>query len=298
MAWGEFRGIANYLQEKSGIVARLKKWRAFAALTGFDVNKLEPFVSSLRVSDGPHIRTLSNPKLPIDLATLSGARLIGYYGDSNNRNGAFTNKDYTLHMDFRDVVKEVLGDITITETVSARGGFGEGKYIRTNVGYLVPSALSAAGFDNTRDQKLANNPFPSWLFDCPPQIRSECLSALWDAEGCVRSQDVKVSQTVPVTLYPEEYIPEWPDNKPFKHLGLDNQSLVLANPPLLLVSAAVMLCSFGIVSRLSPQKAYVCDGISTAYWWLRVQRVQSIRAFHSSIVLRSPRKQAKLNSLV
>jgi hypothetical protein len=296
-AWYNYRGIANYLTGASGKVARLKKWKDFAKLTGFDVNMLEPFVSSLRTSDGPYIRTLRNPKLPLNLATPAGARLIGYYGDSNNRNGAFTNKDSALHEDFRKTVTKVFGDLTMSETVSNRGGFKDGRYIRSNVGKIVPAALTVAGFDNTRDQKQANNPLPSWIFDCNHLIRSECLSALWDAEGSVNYRDLKIGQAIPVVLYPEETIPVWPSNKAFRRISLDDQSCVLEHPPLLLISAALLLYSLGIVSRIMPTKLSSSQGEITAYWQLRVQRDQSIKAFHSQIRLRSEHKQKALDSM-
>jgi len=267
-------------------------------LTGFDVNSLEPYVSSLRTSDGLHIRMLRDPKLPFDLATPEGARLIGYYGDSNNRNGAFTNKDPALHADFRTVVRQVFGDLTLSETVASRGGFAEGRYIRTNVGKIAPAALTIAGFNNTCDQKQANNPLPAWIFKCEHLVKTECLSALWDAEGSVNFRDLKLGQAVPVSLYPGDNIPTWPSNKPFRQVSLDNQTRVLESPPLLLVSAALLLYSLGIVSRLMPTKLSSAQGAITAYWQLRVQRDESIKAFHSQIRLRSEHKEKALDNLV
>jgi hypothetical protein len=297
-AWYNYRAIVDYVRGASGRIARLKKWKEFAKQTGFDANSLEPFVSSLRVSDGLYIRTLRDPKLPLNLATPAGARLIGYHGDSNNRNGAFTNKDSVLHEDFRKTVRQVFGDLTMSETVSKRGGFKDGKYIRSNVGIIVPAALTVAGFDNTRDQKQANNPLPQWLFECSRLVRSECLSALWDAEGSVNFRDLKIGQAIPAALYAGETIPVWPSNKPFRRITLDNQSLVLEHPPLLLVSAALLLYSLGIVSRLMPTKLSSSQGETTAYLQLRVQRDESIKAFHAQISLRSEHKQKALDSLV
>lgn len=91
------------------------------------------------------------PKTAVNLATPAGARLIGYYFDSNSRNSAFSNKDPALHEDFRNTVREVFGNLSISETIMERGGFGKGHYIRTNVGYTVRTAMSIAGFDCTRD---------------------------------------------------------------------------------------------------------------------------------------------------
>jgi hypothetical protein len=136
------------------------------------------------------------------------------------------------------------------------------------------------------------------MFSCDPPIKSECLSALWDAEGSVNARDLKVKQAVPVTLFEDDVTPSWPKRKPFKQLTLDNQALLMESPPLLIVSAALLLYSMGIVSRLAPQDTTINHGESTAYWVLRIQRDESVRAFQTQIRLRSAMKQSQLNSLV
>ncbi len=296
-AWKHCRSVANYLKGRPG-TPRLKQWMRFGGLTGFDLDSLEPHVESIRLSDGPHIRMLGNPRLPLNLATPAGARLIGYYFDSNSRNGAFSNKDPALHKDFRNAVRKVFGNLSISETIMKRGGFGKGYYIRTNVGYAVRTAMSVAGFDCARDQTQANNPLPSWMFNQPSPVKSECLSAAWDAEGAVQYHDVKLRQAAPTTLSRVDGIPHWPGSKAFKQLTSENQTCVLESPPLLLVSAALLLRSMGIVSRLEPTGTTLSSDGYIAYWLLRVQRNERIQAFHSQITLHSPHKQRNLESYV
>ena len=291
-----FRRIANYLSGRAADVSRLKTWKDFGDLIGFEVNQLEPFVRSIRLSDGAHIRTLSRPKLPFNLATPSGGRLIGYFGDLNSRNGAFSNKVRLLHKDFRMTIREVFGNLSMTETALEHGGFGEGHYLRTNVGYLIPAALTIAGYDCGTDQKLSNNPIPSWLFECDNVVKAECLSSLWDTEGSVNFRDLKVRQAVSVQLHPYDAIPVWPSTKAFRQLAPGNQAAVLERPPLLLVSAALLLFSLGIESRLVPTGTAMSSGVATAYWHLRVHRDRSIRTFRTLVSLRSPEKKTRLRS--
>jgi hypothetical protein len=295
-AWKHFRSVVNYLKDEP-VLPRIKQWKDFGRLTGFDMNSLEPHVDSIRLSDGPHIRMLNNPKLPVNLATPAGARLIGYYFDSNSRNGAFTNKDSALHEDFRKTVREVFGDLTISETLLKRGGFCEGAYIRTNVGCAVRSALSVAGFDCTRDQTQANNPLPSWMFNQSSLVKSECLSAVWDTEGSVNYHDVKMRQAAPFIPCGNEILPTWPKTIAFRRTCFHNQSHVFHSPPLVVVSAALLLYSMGVVSRLVPTGLTLSHGDPTAYWQLRVEREASIQEFHSRIKLRSAEKQSKLDAL-
>lgn len=297
-AWNRFSSVARYLHGRTYPIARLKKWKDFGNMTGFDVDTLEPHVDSIRISDGRHVRTLTNAKLPVNLATPSGGRLVGYFGDLNCSNGSFTNKDPALHEDFCRTIREVFGDLTTTETIIEGGGFGSGHYIRTNVGFLVTAVLSVGGYDCSRDQKTADNPLPSWIFTCDTKTKSEYLSSLWDTEGSVNSQDLKVRQAVPVDLHPDDKIPAWPGTKDFKELTLDNQFLMMEKPPLLIISAALLLFSLGIVSRLVPTGATFSGGRTTAYWQLRIHSHESIQTLHGLIRLRSLEKQTLLNSLV
>ena len=294
-AWYNYRGIIDFIGGSTTRIARLWTWNEFAKLTGFDVNRLEPYVKSLQVSDGRYIRTLTEPKLPINLATESGGRLIGYRGDSHYRNAAFTNRIPELHQDYKQVIRDVLGNLSFTETAIV-GGFTRKTYLRTNVGYLVSSVLGKAGFENKRAQKQSNDPLPIWMFSCDPLTRGGSLGALWDAEGSVHPHDLKVGQAAICTQDSSEQFPVWPANKAFRGLTCEAQEAVLQSPPMLLVSAALLLMSFNIVSRLMPTKVARVDDVPTGYWHLRVERDESIANFAKHIHLRS-HKQDNLDSL-
>jgi hypothetical protein len=292
----QLRGIRDSANGRLARFARLDTWKLFGRLTGFGINDLEPFVTMLRISGGRYMRTVDHPKLPFNLATISGARLIGCQYDANSRNAAFTNKDHLLHADYENCVRDVVGDITITKTVSTRGGFGEGAYFRTNVGRLITSITRVAGFDNSVDQKLANNPLPLWLYTCNAPLIAACISALWDAEGSVNFHDVKTSQAVPFTPSRRDEIPRWPLNIAFGRMSRTGQENVLETPPLLLASAALLLRGMGVISRLWPSKASLTSTGPTAYWQLRIGDKRSIQTFRSQVHLVSAWKNDHLAS--
>lgn len=294
----QFRGIRDLASGRLARFARLDTWKFFGSLTGFRIDDLEPFVTALRISGGRHMRTVEFPKLPFNLATISGARLIGYQGDANSQNAAFTNKDELLHSDYAKCVRDVVGGITITKTVSTRGGFGEGSYLRTNVGRLITSITRVAGLDNSLDQKLANNPLPLWLHACNAILIAACISALWDAEGSVNFHDVKTSQAVLFAAPNLNDIPRWPSNIPFGRMSHSGQEKLLETPPRLLVSTALLLRRIGVISRLCPSKASMTSTGPTAYWQLRIGDVKSIEAFRSQVRLLSAWKTEQLASSI
>ncbi|HEV2137559.1 MAG TPA: LAGLIDADG family homing endonuclease [Nitrososphaerales archaeon] len=239
---------------------------------------------------------VENPKLPFNLATVSGARLIGYQGDANSRNAALTNKDPLLHEDYAKCVRDVVGDLTISTTTSNRGGFCEGTYFRTNVGRLITTVTKVAGIDNSVDQKLANNPLPFWLHVCDPLLIGACISALWDAEGSVNYRDLKLAQAVPLDAREEWMLPKWPANIPFRQLQNELQGKMVMNPPLLLVSASLLLGRLGVISRILPVKASTTSTGPTAYWQLRIHHDESIRRFRRQINLLSMHKAKALQA--
>ena len=296
-AWRHFRSVVNYLKGGPG-TPRLTQWKRFGDVTGFDLDCLESHIDCIKISDGPHVRLLHSPKLPVNLASPAGAHLIGYYFDSNRTNGSFSNKDPILHEDFRKTVRDVFGDLMISETVMESGGFRKGCYLRSNAGYVVRTAMEVSGFDCSRNQTVANNPLPSWLFNCSTPSKSETLSSLWDTEGSVNPHDLKVRQAAPFNPCGNSALPDWPKTIAFRQSSVGDQSHILQSPPLVIVSAALMLFSMGIVSRLEPTGMTSSHGDPTAYWQLRVQREASVRAFQAQIRLRSVLKQSKLDALV
>jgi hypothetical protein len=295
--WQMFRGIASFIAGRASTCSRLRTWKEFSRLSGLSIDALEPFVNRLRTSGGRHTRWVESPRLPFNLATISGARLLGYQGDVNSSNSALTSKDISLHEDFEALVREVVGEMKVTRSV-VRGGLGRGLYLRTNAGKLVARIALVAGFNNTVDQKLANNPLPVWLFDCDRSVVAACLGSLWDTEGSVNFRDLKLSQAVLFELQDENAIPAWPSNRPFGGLRESEQRSVLQTPPLLLVSAALLLRSIGIVSRLMPTKVCMTSTGPTSYWQLRVSDDAGIRRFHMTVSLKVVRKQERLAAIL
>jgi hypothetical protein len=180
----------------------------------------------MRISDGKYIRTISNPKLPINLATPAGAKVIGYRGDVHHRNSSFTNENRILHEDYRTCIETVVGDLTISETDLQYGGFISKHYIRTNVGKYITRIATIAGLENAADQLHSNNPAPMWLVQCGDEVIGAYLAALWDAEGSVNEHDIKLSQGLSLDSLPiAQNVPYWQGRIRPKHLQEQKSSI-------------------------------------------------------------------------
>ena len=291
----EFGNIATYAMTLDYRPAKLRKWRRFSELTGFQVNSLERHVTSLRNSGGARTGVVDHPRLPMNLATPWGAKLIGYRLDANYRTSAFTNKNPVLHEDYRRAVSEVVGNIQIRKTKIKGSSFTPGIYLRTNVGNLVTMLMTVAGLDNTRDQRKANNPVPLWLFLCSTDIIAAFLAALWDAEGSVHKRDLKLRQAVELLrLKSGMHIPYWPDSVHLKELDASTYDQVLEHPPRILTSTALLLAGLGIACHVTPERlSDTRNGIS-AYWQLRIMRNDSVRTFYELVRLLSLHKERRL----
>jgi hypothetical protein len=88
-----FQNISKFVSGESGNPAKLRTWRGYADLTGLDINALEPHVVRLSISNGRVTRKVDAPRLPFRLATVAGAKVLGYWFDSDYKTAAFTNAD-------------------------------------------------------------------------------------------------------------------------------------------------------------------------------------------------------------
>jgi hypothetical protein len=296
-AWLGYRGVVDYLRLLDPRWCSLGTWRSFSSSTGMDLDSLEHSVLNIRTSSGKSLRILHSPKLPFDLASTAGAKILGYRADSNYQNSSFSNKDLALHDDYASSVRSLVGDLDISHSTGT-GSFSGGRYFRTNPGFLLTSIFRCAGYDCSVDQKHANSPLPLWLFLAGPEVIAACIGALWDAEGSVNYRDLKVSQAVVIPAYAwTGEIPDWPARLPISKLTWPQFQSVVSHPPRLLVSASLLLCCLGILSVLGPIGLSTTDGEVSAYWQLRVHRDSSILKFSQSIPLLSHHKKEKLFSL-
>lgn len=291
-----YRRILDAGKGHPTMFVRLKTWRLFCGLTGLKLDDVEPFVTRILMSGGQYKRMVKEPKLPFNLATSAGAKLLGYRLDSNYRNPAFTNKDPILHEAFRNAVSRTVGKITITETRSSSSGFTSNSYVRTNVGYLVTTLMTVAGLDNSAEQRVTNNPAPLWLFLCPLDVMRAFLAALWDAEGSVNKQDLKLRQTIEMNeLSRMTRIPDWPNAIRCTSLDDSSRDMLFSNPPRILTSAALLLRALGIVCHVEPDRISNTKNGVSAYWHLRILRNESVRLFHDQVKLLSAPKSAQLS---
>ncbi|MDA4126665.1 MAG: LAGLIDADG family homing endonuclease [Thaumarchaeota archaeon] len=288
-----FRNIVRFAREKGDNPAKLRSWREFSSRTGLDLNSLEPHVLALRLSGGRGMRIVKEPILPMNLATPAGGKLIGYRLDSNYSNSAFTNKNLLLHEDYRRAVTEVVGNITITETNNRGSGFKPDHYLRTNVGNLVTTLMSVAGLDISREQRSA------WFFISPIDAIVAFLAAIWDAEGSVNKRDLKLRQAVALEVLSSNLkVPNWPDSLRYSRLDETAKEELLAQPPRILVSTALLLRKIGVICHVEPDRISNTNNGISAYWYLRVMRNDSVRTFHENIRLVSPSKEAQISENV
>ena len=272
---------------------KMRSWRKFSALTGFCVDSLEPFVVALRVSNVGTSRVILHPKLPFNLATSAGAKMIGYRGDVTYSTSSFHNQDPLLHQDYKHSITEVIGDNPFTTTPRQDG------CDRTNVGVFVTMLASIAGLDNSQKQKRACNPFPGWFFTSAAKADSKVslLRASWAAEGSPTHNMLQLGQGVDVENASQKLLSEKPGIKhSFNWLEPEARSQMRQRPPLLLVSMLLLLYDLGIIGYMGPQKIWKNkkDGSSTVFWNLTIYRMRNMELFRDVVGFVSPLKQAKL----
>ncbi len=285
-----FRCIWDIMKTgKASRLSGLRIWRGFCQMTGFNLDDLESFVVGLRASGTGTSRVILNPILPFRLATVEGAKLFGYRGDTAHETSALINKEPALHADYRQAVSSTVGGVSFTTSVIHEGGVD-----RTNVGVFVTILTTIGGLDNSKKQKIARNPLPSWLFCAEKEVAKSCQRSLWEAEGSPTRDALKLGQSVDC---PNLQTTRWPSDKRKTKISFFPESirkLIMENPPPLLVSAALLLFRFGIVSYLAPLGAgKTGDGISAA-WMLYVYRTRNMRKFERDIGFFSSTKLEKL----
>jgi hypothetical protein len=174
---------------------------------------------------------------------VEGAKLFGYRGDTAHETSALINKEPALHADYRQAVSSTVGRVSLTTSVIHEGGVD-----RTNVGVFVTILTTIGGLDNSKKQKIARNPLPSWLFCVEKDVAKSCQRSLWEAEGSPTRDALKLGQSVDC---PKLQTTRWPSDKRKTKISFLPESIrkpTLENLPLLLVSAALLLYRFGIVS--------------------------------------------------
>jgi hypothetical protein len=273
--------------------SKLRNWRQFSALTGLQVNALEPYVIALRVSHVGTSRVITHPKLPFNLATPAGAKMIGYRGDAAYKTSAFHNKNPILHDDYKRAILETVGINPFTTTSREDG------YDRTNAGVFVTMLTSIAGIDNTKRQKKARNPYPGWFFVITDDIVNAGLQALCEAEGSPNKRAVRINQATSFSNVDfGKTCPLWPAKSSVSKLPKETLQTVLQHPPPLLSSAALLLYRHSIVSHLMPERYSRTQSGYSVYWTLSIYRDDNMRKFRDKIGFSTPAKRQKLDKIL
>lgn len=292
--WGSLHFRCMWDIMKSRKVSRwssLRLWRSFSEDTGFNIDSLEPYVTAIRTASTGTTRVITSPKLPFDLATPQGAKLFGYRGDITHDTSALTNHESALHSDYRRAVQDTIGNVPFTTSVIHSG------VDRTNVGVFVTMLTTIGGLDNSQKQKMARNPLPSWIFLAGLDTKTAYQRSLWDAEGSPTKDAVKLGQSVHFPNLAE--VDFQPGKRRVAMLSLPRkvQEDLEMYPPLLLVSASLLLYSMGIKSFLVPLGLErTRQGIS-AVWMLNIYRGVNMRLFERDIGFLSVEKCERLSKM-
>jgi hypothetical protein len=234
-------------------------------------------------------RVITHPKLPFNLATPAGAKMIGYRGDAAYKTSAFHNLEPILHEDYKRAITDAVGENPFT-TTSREDGVD-----RTNVGVFVTMVTSIAGIDNTQRQKKARNPLPSWFFLSDNDTTINGIRALYDAEGSPTSRGLQLGQAVFVgSVTTKLQLPKPKNGIRVSRLEPDAYNEILAYPPLLLVSTSLLLYRLGMVSYMSPQEIWSTPDGCTVFWNLAAYRMRNMEIYRDKIGFLSPTKQTKL----
>jgi hypothetical protein len=261
----------------------------FCFLTGLEVDSLEPYVIAMKSARTGTARVVNHPRVPFNLNSKEGAKILGYRGDAHYQTSAIHNLDRGIHEDYKRAVLATVGDVPFTETLRPSDGF-----LRTNVGILVTMLTTVAGMDNEVRQKLARNPAPSWFFLSGNQVRTNYLRCLFETEGSPTREALKLSQATWVEDPHDPLIRKWPQKVSFSKLSENTKRVVLQRPPLLLVSASLLLHMIGIKSYLSPSRLASTKSGCSAYWLLQIYRTVNMRKFEKLIGFVSANKRTKL----
>lgn len=267
----------------------LRSWRAFSDLTGLNVDDLEMFTTALRPAGTGTSRTIRGPRLPFSLATVEGAKLFGYGGDAVHDTSALVNKERILHEDYKRAILATIGEVAFTTTSTH-----EGTVDRTNVGVFMTLVKSLGGFDNSRRQKVARNPIPSWFFLVDEPVAKSCQRSLWDAEGSPTRDALKLGQSVDNPAMARIEFPTSRKRIKASYFRKDIQGLLSQLPPLLLVSASLLLFKLGITPYLVPLGIEKTNSGMSGVWTLVIYRTRNMRIFETKIGFLSPNKMKKL----
>lgn len=270
----------------------LGKWREFCVLTGLKLDLLERYVVAIKPAGTGTARIITYPKLPFNLNTPEGAKILGYRGDADHHTSAIHNLDPEIHDDYKRAILHTVGEVPFTTTVRPSD-----RFVRTNVGIFVTMLTTVAGLDNSVRQKFARNPIPAWFFLTDTSVQVSLLRTLYEAEGSPTRDALKLSQAVGIADPSSLDLPRWPSKGTFNGLRAAAQDTLLRRPPLLLVSASLLLFQMGIKSYLSLSKLAATNSGGSAYWLLQVYRTVNMRRFEQRIGFVSTTKRAKLASL-
>jgi hypothetical protein len=166
------------------------------------------------------------------------------------------------------------------------------------VGIFVTILTSIGGLDNSRKQKFARNPLPSWIFLTTRETKAASQRSLWDAEGSPTRDAVKLGQSVHLPGSEDIAVPNGKRKIKFSALPPGIQDVLGAYPPLLLLSTSLLLYSFGITSYLTPLRIEKTKEGNSAVWLLHVYRGVNMRLFERDIGFLSAEKRERLSRMI
>ena len=250
------------------------------AKINFNVKDLEKNVASIRTGIKGNSLKLEHG-FPINLNQEEWAFIFGVIPDSNI-------KKFELWSTDRNLLNQVSSNLNkIGIENSVRGN-------RTGEVKIISIVLSFSGIDTTKNQLSCNNGFPYWFFNTSKEFQAIVLSKLIDTEGNVNKGMIRIAQSSLIDLSDEEANYIISKNKtyvikqsncliykvPYTELPNRLKEKVLANPPLILISAQLLLMKNGICSVLYPKNICISKNNYTIGWNLNIQDYMNLSKFY------------------
>lgn len=287
-------GLFFYLDGKSNFVS-LGTLRRIVKVLGSTISELEKYVITLKPSSSSKVIQIIG--LPINMCSREGAIILGSFPDVGISRYVVSSIDEIFVDDFREASHKILGNFE--DTVSPfRGGLK--RYYATN---LLRDICDISGYNTTIKQVISNNPVPLWVFSAPEQFLKLFLSRMWDADGTVdkRSKKLRFSQAFIInsTLLKEFIKNQKKESITFKSLPGELKTIVLDNPPHMLISMCILLKMIRIDSRIHPERIYITkDRLPRCEWSLRITSYKNIESFSKKVGFGLERKKENLESLL
>ncbi len=287
------KALYNYLKNHNNTTSiSLLNLRRYCKAANWDINSLEKYV--IQIKSTLNGKIIKNKKFPINLLTRSGGIFIGSIPDTSlGYRFTFKSKDEDFIHLYRYAIWNLIGKIE-----SKRRFWNDCHTIRFTS--FLNDIAGIIGFETKGKQIRTNNPLPLFLFQ-HDKVRRESLKTLFDAEGSANFSGKKDRYTRSVILTQVVMLKKIKlkgSKIRFTQLSKKLKKQIINQPPLLLVSAQILLFSEGIHSCLSPSLIYKKNKKWRVRCDIRITGQDNLRKFREKIGFNLIRKLETLELML